>query len=442
MDTIVIYSTQNSNRLTYVLDWLFKERLQLHYIQTKNKGDTNGAKCSMLYGDFSANTLSIPATTLLFGQSVQEQKPLVGEWDTLPTIFATDTPGYSLPFDLFAAIFYLITRYEEYYSYTPDKHGRYPAVESILFQQGWLSEPIVDEWVEAFRKILEEKWGIVIKPANFVFQPTYDIDIAYSHSFKGIKRLTGAYIRALLKGDVQQINERTQVLKKKKTDPYDSFAWLKCQHHEHHYKPLYFILSALKTSPFDRNIHPNHPAMTRVIKQLAKEGGCGIHPSYYATNKDTLGREKRTLEDITGQKVSTSRQHYIKLKIPETYYLLADCGIQEDYSMGYGAHFGFRAGTGSSFLWYDIRNEQVSKLRVHPFCFMDTTAHYELGLSHQQAFETLETMAGHLKATNSTLITIFHNFSLGTAHEWLGWNEAYKHFLQHGHTAHKKTVVI
>ncbi len=431
MDAIVVYSPVSSNRLTYVLDWLFKERLQLPYRISHNINDLGTA--SIIYDPIfnlpAVNGIFMPASGLLSETDIKQFTPDTGEWNGMPTLFATRAPGYTISFDLFSAIFYLLSRYEEYYSYVPDKHGRYPAAESILFQQGWLAEPIVDEWVTAFGKLITSKLGIVVTATPYCYLPTYDIDIAYSHAYKGIARIAGAYLRALLKGDVHQINERTQVLKKKKTDPYDSFAWLRQLHYDCNYRPVYFILSALKTSAFDRNIHPLHPAMVRVIKQMDKDGDSGIHPSYFATDKAVFEKEKSTLEDITGHKVVLSRQHYIKLKIPATYRLLTQCGIAADYSMGYGAHLGFRAGTGSSFLWYDIENEQVSHLRVHPFCFMDTTAHFELGLPTEQAFEALKGMGEQLKENNSTLITIFHNFSLGTAREWHGWPEAYKKFM-------------
>ena len=66
----------------------------------------------------------------------------------------------------------------------------------------------------------------------------------------------------------------------------------------------------------------------------------------------------------------------------------------------------------------------------HPFCFMDTTAHYEAKLSPTEAFEKLDAMSKILEKTGSTLVTIFHNFSLGTSNEWRGWRHAYEIFLQ------------
>jgi hypothetical protein len=143
-----------------------------------------------------------------------------------------------------------------------------------------------------------------------------------------------------------------------------------------------------------------------------------------------LSKEKKTLEQIAGNAIHISRQHYMRLVIPTTYRLLLNNGIKEDYSMGYGSQLGFRAGTGNSFLWYDVANETITTLRVHPFCFMDTTAHYDMKLSVSEAFERLNAMRTLSEKTGSVMTTIFHNFSLGTDPEWKGWRHAYEHFLQ------------
>lgn len=435
MDTVVVYSQFESSRLTYVLDWLLKERLQLDYRIVIEEEDTLNAPYCIAYLCTLEGSVNIPDTGLLFLKSLSNIECLTGDWNGLPTLFDAgyeneqDEPN-TIPFDIFSAIFFLLSRYEEYLPYTPDRHGRFPSTESILYKQGLLARPLVDEWVEAFRQLLEQKWKVSIPQPPFIFQPTYDIDMAYSHAYKGIRRIVGAYIRALLKGDVEQIHERTRVLKKKETDPYDSFAWLRHLHEDNGYKPLYFILSALRTTAFDKNIHPKHPAMIRVIKQLAKEGTIGIHPSYYATHYDELAKEKNTLSNIIAQPITISRQHYIRLMVPGTYHLLMDNDITEDYSMGYGSHIGFRAGTGSSFLWYDLSKESVTPIRTHPFSFMDTTAHFDMRLSPDDAFAELEKMTATLQKCGSTLNTVFHNFSLGTDQEWKGWNERYGAFIK------------
>src|ERR1019366_5338427 len=114
-------------------------------------------------------------------------------------------------------------------------------------------------------------------------------------------------------------------------------------HREYDVKPLYFILSATRTTAYDKNIPSRHPAMIRVIKNIAKDGVIGIHPSYYSQQDDKMSREIKVLEHISGERMRISRQHYIKMKIPDTYRLLLKNNIAEDYSMGYGSHLGFRA---------------------------------------------------------------------------------------------------
>ena len=430
METIVVYSAGTSARLKFVLDWVLKERLQISYTITNNEADVAALPFFISYGKAFPKSISIPDEQLLWGTGIQKTEPKTGSWQNIPTLFDAAGKECSLPFDMCSAIFYLLSRYEEYYPHKPDKHARYPATQSILHKKSWLQRPLVDEWVTAFRKMLVSASGIHIATTHFVFQPTYDIDMAYSHLYKGVGRIMGAYVRALLKGDVKQINERTKVLKKKQKDPYDSFRWLRQLHKQYELKPLYFVLSAFKTTLYDKNVHPEHPAMTRVIKNLAKEGTIGIHPSYYYERNSVLEGEKKVLEQVSGKNISISRQHYIRIKIPQTYRMLLDKGIVEDYSMGYGSHLGFRAGTGNSFPWYDIEKETVTLLRIYPFCFMDTTAHYESKLSVAEAFGRLDAMAAKLQQTGSTMITVFHNFSLGTSAEWKGWRNAYDHFIR------------
>ncbi|WP_276132916.1 polysaccharide deacetylase family protein [Polluticoccus soli] len=368
---------------------------------------------------------------MLWETDIAQQQIRKGSRENTPILFASDDGAHQLPFDLLSAIFFLLSRYEEYLSFTPDKHGRYPATNSILFREGLLEQPIVDEWVEKFRQLLRAQYSLVVDAPRFSFQPSYDIDIAWSYKYKGAYRTLGALAKNILSGDVGVAKRQLNVLSGKEQDPYDSFDWLEQLHKRLGLSPNYYVLASLKTTPFDKNIHPQHPEMQKLIRSLAGEGSIGLHPSYYGDEKqELLGEEKASLEKIIGKKITSSRQHYIKLTLPDTYRALMSIGISNDYSMGYGTHLGFRAGTGQSFFWFDIQSDKQSPLRVHPFCFMDTTAHFDHGLTVDAAFEKLYEMAQRLKACNSQLTTIFHNFSLGTDKQWSGWKEAYSAFVQ------------
>jgi len=426
--SIVVYSTKSSPRLVYILDWLLKEVLHIDYVLTTNENDVTDLPCFISYGRQLKNSISIPASNLLWERAIIHQTPGLGNWEGLPAFFLKEDQ-YSIPFDIFSASFFLISRYEEYLPVPLDKHGRYPANESILAKSALLERPIVDEWIFKFYLLLCRN-GFQPTLGQFSYFPTYDIDIAYSFKHKGVKRTLGAFTKEILKGDLVSFSGRLNVLLNKSSDPYDCFSWLKDVHQELHLTPFYFILCSLKTTLFDKNISPYHHQMSALIRSFAAEGITGLHPSYYSGTGDNLQKEKVILEHIIGSNITHSRQHYIRLTLPETYVHLLNNGITNDWSMGYGSKLGFRAGTGRSFFWYNMKKEQQTGLRVHPFCFMDSTAHFEEGLSAESAFSKLSAMRDILSLTSSQLVTVFHNFSLGSYIQWDGWNTAYYSFLK------------
>src|SRR5690554_5959012 len=63
----------------------------------------------------------------------------------------------ALPFDIFAASFYMLSRYEEYLPHVKDGKGRFMASESLAYKSGFLHQPVVDIWANKFKlKLLEQ----------------------------------------------------------------------------------------------------------------------------------------------------------------------------------------------------------------------------------------------------------------------------------------------
>lgn len=429
--SVAIIVPRVSNRLTYVLDWIFGRQLGIDYTILTQEPDAGAFSHVISYGvKTSAAAYNIPDSGLLFEQGITVKHIEQEQWKGLPVFFANSSGEYDLPFDLLAAVFYLISRYEEYLPFVPDKHDRYPATDSLLYKMDCLNRPLVDEWLAAWQQDLQH-WGITARTRKYHYLPTYDIDIAWSYRHKGFRRNAGGYLKSLATGNIKAIRERTNVLRGITPDPFDSFDFMASLHKGQEQRPYYFILAGLSNTAFDKQILPGQEAMTALIRQLATQNHIGTHPSYFtAGNPAKALAEKEALEQITGSAIHASRQHYIKMRLPDSCRQLRSLGITEDYSMGYGTHLGFRAGTSQPFPWYDLEQEQATELMVVPFCFMDATAHYELGLTAEAAFERLHAMAGILQKVNGTLVTVFHNFSLGTDPEWPGWREQYALWIQ------------
>ncbi len=338
-----------------------------------------------------------------------------------------------LSFDIFAAVFFLLSRYEEYLPHTKDRYHRYAHENSLAYREGFLHQPLVNIWVNEWAKHLQAMFPFFrFRPPSFSFIPTYDIDEAYSFRHKEWWRSAGAAVKDILKGRLKRFKQRRRVLDGKEPDPFDSFSWIQDLHRPHKLQPRYFFLVARRISKYDRNILPQKIALQALIRQHTEKYKTGVHPSWRSSDApELILQEKETIEKITGVKVIASRQHFIRFTLPQTYRHLLAAGIREDYSMGYGSINGFRASVAMPFYWYDLEQEQTTALQIFPFCYMEANSFFEQRNTAAQALDEMLQYYTEVKKVNGTLISIWHNTFLGTDPMFRGWRESYATFLQH-----------
>ncbi|HKZ65934.1 MAG TPA: hypothetical protein VJ111_06255, partial [Chitinophagaceae bacterium] len=133
---------------------------------------------------------------------------------------------------------------------------------------------------------------------------------------------------------------------------------------------------------------------------------------------------------ITNNRILSSRQHYIRFVLPETFRRLTENGIEFDFSMGYGSTNGFRASVSSPFYWYDLEKEKQTELILFPFCYMEANSFYEQKYTAQQALDEMRYYYDIVKSVNGTFIMIWHNQFLGTDKLYDGWKEVYEKFIK------------
>ncbi len=421
---ILIYAHKSSTRLQYICKFIFNEQLGMTHSITvdyesfkKHTGPRINYNSVELMGSFNMKPHS-----LLFEEDIRPQQVDCSTINGYKAFFEVDSLDFH--FDIFAASFYLLSRYEEYLPHELDMYGRYAHENSIAFREGFLKIPLVNLWIAEFGKALEIKFpSIEIKSSTFSFLPTYDIDIAYSFKHKGLLRNLGGFIKS-------PSVERLAVLSNLKKDPFDSYDFMDSLHKENKLYPVYFFLVATSGSMYDKNISPYSGAMWQLIKRHAKRYNIGLHPSWRSNkNQSILNREKKILETASGANIKSSRQHYIKLSMPDTFEKLVETGIDDDFSMGYGSINGFRASVASPFYWYNLKTEKITPLRLHPFCFMDANSFYEQKMNAEQAYDEIIYYHEMCRKVNGTFISIFHNNFLGTDKQFAGWKEMYSRFI-------------
>lgn len=429
--TIAVYCEKPSPRLTYVCKLLFGQLMGADYqffSDAEAFHQFDGFKINYSETDLAANLHWSPHSILSEGYC-DEIIPEVAEWDGIPTLFPNKDPNW--PFDLFAATFFLVTRYEEYGTYQADKHGRFPAEESIAHKHKFLERPLINEWVVKLQEQIKEAFPRVELPQkHFEAEATFDIDVAWAYLNKGFFRTTAALALDVVLLKIKRFSERLSVLLGSRKDPYDTYQYIEEQCVGHGIPLRYFFLLG-DYSSYDRNSSHLLPAMRNLIAQLAAKRPVGIHPSYgsHASEKQ-LRTEISRLGEILDKSVDHSRQHYLKMTLPETYRRLVACGIRHDHTMGYAQQVGFRASVCSPFTFYDVQNDEELPLTIYPFAYMDGTLNQYMGLSPDEAVVVVKELIDRVYRVSGLFICLWHNSSLSDRGDWKGWRSVFESTLK------------
>jgi hypothetical protein len=429
---VLIYTPTITSRLRYITDFLGKEITGKPFEVTTDKeyySTYSAEKINYSAERFLNDPFWIKAHTLLFETEIKNQVIECFEVNNQKAFFKTSG---DFPFDIFAAGFYLLSRYEEYLPHQKDMYRRFAHENSLAFKERFLDQPLVNRWLRDFRQKLKSIFpSLTLHQSSFTFLPTYDIDIAWSYREKGWGKSFGGLMQSLIKGNWKQFRQRVSVLQGKQKDPYDSYGSLHQLHQQYHLKPYYFFLVAGKKGKYDKNISPDRKALKDLIGDHLIRYPVGIHPSWRSGDEhDLLKKEIDTLRSITGNEVLSSRQHYIRFTLGETFRRLIANGIRFDFSMGYGSINGFRASVASPFYWYDLEKETQTSLLLFPFCYMDANSFYEQKYTTQQALDEMRHYYNAVKSVNGTFIMIWHNQFFGTDKLFSGWKEVYEQFIK------------
>jgi hypothetical protein len=429
---LLIYTPKITNRVKYTFGLIFRDILGVDYKLTADQVEFKGhTEAKFVYSSqpFS-DDLFFSARNLLLETGITDQNIVVQDFRDCKIFFPVGKAS-TMPFDPFAASFYLVSRYEEYLPQIRDEYDRFNARESLAFQNGFLERPVVNIWANWIKELIKGKFpGFVFPEKKYQYVSTIDIDNAYAYYEKGVMRTVGGYIKSLFSFDFEQVSERTRVLLRKQKDPYDTYDFQLDIQKAYKLKPIYFFLLG-DYGVNDKNLSIESKKFQSLIKMIGDYAEVGIHPSY-GSNKDPekLKKEINRLSGVLNREITKSRQHFLKLSFPETYRNLIDLDITDEYSMGFAQHIGFRAGVCNSFNFYDLDAETETKLRVHPFAVMDATLKYYMKVNPKEAINYVKPLIDEVKSVKGTFMSLWHNESLSDRREWYQWQGIYEEIVQ------------
>ncbi len=405
---LLIYTQKLTPRITYIFKHICTRILGVEIKFTSKIEEFvafEGMKFS--YGKKRlGNELFFQNVELLLEQGFSDVAIKVENWEDSKCFFPV-SENSDLPFDIFAASFYLLSRYEEYLPHVKDEFGRFPAAESLASRKAFLTSPVIDIWILKFKNTLIFRFP-EIKFKKQKFKTTSVITVSHVFNFqnKGFLRSLIGVVKDLWNLKFSRVSDRIKVQIRLKKDPYNVFDELIGLVKQHKMK-LIFMFQLSNFNVHDRNINYNRLNYREIIKYVADYSKVGLRLGYFAiTDSEALKVEKKRFENIIHGPLQNVINSKYNLVLPENYGFLNELEIPNDYSMGYPETIGFRAGTSLSFLFYDINLEITTPLKIHPYVYHSQVAHFRSSTEIQDA---LNKIIGTLKIVNGSMLTVFKN---------------------------------
>lgn len=365
---LLVYLEKSAPRITYIFKHICWRILAIEVEFTSVIEEfisQPGPKCS--YGKKPlGNELFFQSHGLLTQQGIESVEISIKAWDNTIGFFPVSEKS-ALPFDIFSAGFYLLSRYEEYLPHVKDDRGRFPASESLGFQNEFLQQPVIDIWAYKLKELLKFHFPEIAFPKKkATIHTIVEARKPYAYLQRGLFRSAIGYFTDLFKLQFKKIGDRTSVITGIKKDPNDSFEWfLDLAKGNRQKLSVFFMLGEALT--FEESFNTHREQFKMLVKYVGDYANVGLIFSDQAlSDYELLKSEKRRMEDITNRALENSMNARLLVNLPEIYRNLVELEIREDFTLFYEDTLGFRAGTCTPFLFYDLDFEIKTPLIVHP----------------------------------------------------------------------------
>lgn len=317
--------------------------------------------------------------------------------------------------DVVAGAFFMLSRYEETVVRAVDVFDRFPAESSVAYQEGFLQEPVVNQYAEQLLKMLrvagftgEQRrwWGT----APWAIALTHDIDEL--HRFPRNRPPVHAVVRAVtgnriagepgLRGLLQ---DYVRTLGRTKKDEYDCLLEMAAWEASIGVRSAYYFL-ADNTGQCGADYAVDGLAVVATMKTMANIGHeIGFHAGFSTYDDARRFHSELSRVRSAGLPIAGGRQHYLRWQTPATWRLWEAEGLAYDATLGYSSAAGFRCGTCLPFHPYDIENDREMSISEWPLIFMDAT----YLASWSEGMQVLDRVSKECQRYGGVLVLLWHN---------------------------------
>ena len=428
---LLVYTRKITPRVTYIFKHIFENMLDLSVsFSTTVKVFVAHSGPKMSYATRSlGNEFNITSHSLLFERGVIDQDLTIHDWEGIPAFFKTDDNG-PIPYDIFAASFFLLSRYEELIPKIKTTNEFFDSTQSLAFKEGFLEIPLIDIWVLKLHKIISE-FFTEIEPYKKKYSKKellIDVPLAFRYRHRSFLVSIEIFLKSIWQLNLLKTFNQLMVILRLEDDPYDSFdswvSWLK----DSNLKPKVFFRFA-NSSKYESSVSIFNRRLHAIIKKTGDFYMLGLLLSVKSHLKPeiSLNKEKKDFQELTNRQVKMSRIPNSLRQLSLVYADLANFEFTDDYSMGYSNKIGFRASTSTPFYFYDLANESKLSLKAHPVVASESVI--KNGKSNE-IFSNLELIFKSLPLNCSRLTIAISNGFLNPKKQNLPLQKLFKNYIK------------
>jgi hypothetical protein len=338
---------------------------------------------------------------------------------TSGSVAYTNGDTLSCDVDLFGGMFFLLTLYEEVVINKYDEHGRFSYLDSIVYNSGLYSRPLVNEYLEVLKSLFYKAgFNSINDNRQYQLILSHDVDVPFSHdasTFYFIRNiLADLILRKSFGTFIKKVGARILPWKKLKykLDPYNNFHYLMEVSEKYSIKSHFNFIMIDGKGNIDGSYEISDEYFKVLLKEIYNRGHIiGLHPSYQTFNNfELLNKEyqklKIILDDLSINFVGLGgRQHYLRWKNPETWQIWDDIGLTYDSSVGSEYFIGFRCGTCFEFPVFNLLTKKKLKLIEYPLLVMDIFTFK----SNENEFDKIIEISKICKYYKGNMTFLFHN---------------------------------
>jgi hypothetical protein len=321
--------------------------------------------------------------------------------------------------DFFASSFYLLTLQDEKQDFEEQKAERFMAKRSWREKEKTLHIPLINRYFKILFELLqtvakEVKLPLLSKKfwplgTDLAVALTHDVDILDKWSLYFLFRIFSLLKRGNFKTLLKMLLKLPKFIFSQDKSLRGINLILEQEKRIGFHSTFFFLagkpsLRTILKSDITYSIKKAKPAVERILNSQGEGGLHGSRNSYI--KKEDLREEKKNLDEFLFSPSVGIRQHFLCLKVPQTWRYQSESGFLYDCTLGYPDRSGFRSGFALPFYPYDLQADEELEIWEINTNVMDQTYDKYDPKTKEQIRKEIEQLQDQLTSIDGGLLTL------------------------------------